>query len=192
MVSEEQRKEEIQKALWYVVYTISGGEEKASIILKNRIQQLNASDVVQEVLVPKIHQKEIRNSELVEVQKLLYRGYIFVKMMMNDEAVQLVRNSPGIIGFITGGVKDEQHTLPVPLTNDEIEEVLRLTSKTQSTYEMAFKTGDSVTIKHGIFADFVGVVKEVDDAKGKLLVLISMFGRETPVEVNYEEVEKGY
>ena len=172
---------------WYVVNTYSGYENRVESALKERIKQNNAEDLVSEILVPR--EKEVEGKERAGQPRKFFPGYIFVKMELNTESWHLVNDTPRVSGFVGGG-KTPGSVRPVPdhevarITN-QIEEGTVSTVPTQQ-----FEEGETVRVAEGPFANFNGTVDEVNMDKGKLRVLVSIFGRATPVELTFAQVEK--
>jgi transcription termination/antitermination protein NusG len=172
--------EEVQ---WYVIHAYSGHEEKVKKNLEKRIESMDMHDQILEVFVPMEDEIEIKDGKRRHVQKRIFPGYILVKMVMSDESWYVVRNTPGVTSFVGSGNK------PVPLHENELRSILKQV-KQEPQIRVEFQLGESVRVVDGPFADFLGKVDEINAEKGKLKVLVNMFGRETPVELDLLQVEK--
>lgn len=168
-----------EEAKWYVVHTYSGYENKVASNLEKTVENHNLQDLIQEVCVPTEIVTEIKDNKRKEVERKIFPGYVLVKMVLTDESWYVVRNIRGCTGFVGPSSK------PIPLTEEEI---ARLGVEKKSV-EVSYNVGDSVTITDGPLDGFTGVVEEVDVEKGSVRVVVSMFGRETPVELELGQVE---
>jgi transcriptional antiterminator NusG len=172
---------------WYLVHTSSSAENKVEINLEQRAKTLNMQDQIFEVLVPAQEvEVETAKGKKKTVKRQMYPGYVLVRMELNDRSWAVVRNTPGVTGFVGQGRK------PTPLTDKEVEAILcqmGLGSAAPTTF-VAFKEGQSVRITDGPFSDFIGNIEEVNLEKKKLRVMVHIFGRETPVELGFSEVEE--
>jgi transcriptional antiterminator NusG len=171
------------EAQWYVIHAYSGHEEKVKKNLEKRIESMDMQDKILEVFVPMEDEIEIKDGKRRHVQKRIFPGYILVKMVMSDESWYVVRNTPGVTSFVGSGNK------PVPLQENELRSILKQV-KQEPQIRVEFRLGESVRVVDGPFADFLGKVDEINAEKGKLKVLVNMFGRETPVELDLLQVEK--
>lgn len=171
-------------AQWYVVHTYSGYEDQVAESLKQRIETLDMKDKIFDVIVPKEKQIEIKSGKRKKIDKKIFPGYILIKMIMTKNSWYVVRNTPNVTGFIGTG------TDPVPINEDEVETILKRMGVEEPKYKIDMSIGDPVRINDGPFKDMEAVVSEVDQEKGKLKVLVSIFGRETPVEVDFLQVKK--
>ena len=169
---------------WYVIHTYSGHENKVKTNLEHRIASLDMKDKIFQVLVPTEEEIEIKNGKRFPVEKKVYPGYVLVEMIMDDESWYVVRNTPGVTSFVGSGNK------PTPLTDAEVKAILRQIKMEQPRYKVAFTKGEPVRVTDGPFADFHGVVDEVHPDRNKVKVLVSIFGRETPVELDFLQIEK--
>lgn len=167
------------EARWYVVHTYSGYENKVASNLETTVENRGLRDLIQEIRVPTEKVTEIKDNKTREVERKVYPGYVIVKMVMNDDSWYVVRNIRGCTGFVGPSSK------PVPLTDEEVE---RLGVETRSV-EVNYNIGDSVRIIDGPFDDSVGIVDELNTEKNSVRVIIHMFGRETPVELELHQVE---
>lgn len=169
---------------WYVVHTYSGYEDQVAQALKQRIESMDMGDYIFDVLVPKEKQIEVKNGKRRTVERKIFPGYVLVEMIVTDESWYVVRNTPNVTGFIGMGVT------PTPLSDEEVNNIMKRIGIEEPKYEIDFKTGESVTIIDGPFKGFDGVVSEVDKERGRVKVLVSIFGRETPVELDFLQVKR--
>lgn len=169
---------------WYVLHTYSGYEDAVADSLKQRVQSLDMQDKIFDVLVPKENQIEIRGGKRKTVEKKIFPGYVLVNMDVSNDSWYVVRNTPNVTGFIGSG------TVPVPVTDDEIKNLLKRMAVEEPKYKIDLKTGDLVHINDGPFKSYDGTISEVDEERGKIKVLVSIFGRETPVELDFLQVKK--
>lgn len=169
---------------WYVIHAYSGHEEKVKKNLEKRIESMDMQDKILEVLVPMEDEIEIKDGKRRHVQKRIFPGYILVRMKMSDESWYVVRNTPGVTSFVGSGNK------PVPLQEKEVKSILKQTQRKEPTIRVEYQVGEAVRVVDGPFTDFMGKVDEINPEKGKLKVLVNMFGRETPVELDLLQVEK--
>jgi len=171
---------EEQQARWYVIHTYSGYENKVKANLEKTVENRSMQDAILEVSVPMEEYIEKRNGKLKRSLRKVFPGYVLVKMIMNDESWYVVRNTRGVTGFVGPASK------PVPLTNEEI----RSMGVEETFVVVDFKEKDSVKVISGPFENFIGNIEEINMDKQKVKVLISMFGRETPVELEFSQIEK--
>jgi transcriptional antiterminator NusG len=169
---------------WYVVHAYSGHEEKVKKNLEKRIESMDMQDKILQVLVPMEDEIEIKDGKRRHVQKRIFPGYILVKMRLDDESWYVVRNTPGVTSFVGSGTK------PVPLTERDVAKIQRQMKQEAPKIRVEFEVGEAVRVVDGPFTDFHGKVDEINPEKGKLKVLVNMFGRETPVELDLLQVEK--
>lgn len=169
---------------WYVVHTYSGYENKVKANLEKRIQTMEKQDEIFRVLVPMEEELEIKDGKKKLVKKKVFPGYVLVEMLMNDESWYVVRNTPGVTGFVGSGTK------PIPLQPDELQMIMRQMGIDEARAKVDLEVGQSVRVRSGPFSGFVGVIDEINPDKSKLKVLVSMFGRETPVELDFTQVEE--
>jgi transcriptional antiterminator NusG len=175
---------------WYIVHTYSGQEDRVRKNLEQRIETMDMKDKIFEVVVPTEEEVEIKEGERRTVEKKMYAGYLLVRMVMDDESWYVVRNTPGVTGFISAEDEREKRPKPVPLEDAEVERIMRRMKSEAPTVRIGFQKGDAVRIKDGPFADFIGTVDEVNEERGKVRVHVSFFGRETPVELDFLQLEK--
>jgi transcriptional antiterminator NusG len=173
---------------WYIIQTYSGYENKVKKNLDQRIKQMDLGDLIFEVVIPTEEEIEIRDGQRRTVSKKLFPGYVLIQMLMEDDAWSLVRNTPGVTGFAGGN--EEEGSRPVPLDDEEAGRILRQMDAGTPRINVGFSIGESVRVIDGPFIDFVGQVDDINLDKGKVRVMVSMFGRETPVELDFLQVEK--
>ena len=175
---------------WYFVHTYSGQEERVKKNLEQRIETMDVRDKIFQVVVPTEEIVEIREGKRVPKRARLYPGYIMVQMAMDDESWYVVRNTPGVTGFVSSEDEQEKRPKPVPLEPWEVDNILQQIASEKPKARVGYDKGQSVRITDGPFADFIGVVESLDTDKGKVNVLVSFFGRETPVELDLLQVER--
>ncbi len=180
----------ITEARWYIIHTYSGQEDRVKKNLEQRIETMDLTDKVFEVIVPTEEEIEIRDGQRRSVQRKMYAGYLIVSMIMDDESWYAVRNTPGVTGFISAEDEREKRPKPVPLEQIEVDRILRQMTAEEPRVRIGFAKGDPVRIMDGPFADFMGSVEEVNEERGKVRVLVSFFGRETPVDLDFLQLEK--
>ena len=167
-------------ARWYVIHTYSGYENKVKTDLEKMIKNRELEDFFFEVVVPMEEQIEIKDGKRKASLKKVFPGYVLIKMIVTDETWYIVRNTRGVTGFVGSG------TNPIPLTEEE----LRNMGFEEAPIKIDYEEGESVKIMNGALEGFIGVVQEINKEKGKVKVLVSMFGRETPVELEFSQVQK--
>jgi transcriptional antiterminator NusG len=170
--------------LWYVIHTYSGYEERVKKNLEQRIKTSDVGNEILEIIIPTEEEIEVRGGQKRTVTKKILPGYILVRMSMSDQSWGLVRNTAGVTGFVSSG------NTPVPLKADEVSRILKQMEAEIPKVKIGFRKGQGVRVIDGPFTDFVGAVDEVNSDKGKVKVLLSLFGRETPVELDFLQVEK--
>lgn len=179
--------EQANKKEWYVVNTYAGHENRVKDNLEKRLETMGISDNLFRIVVAEETQIEVKNEKSKEVVKNIFPGYLFVEMIMTDEAWYVVRNTPGVTGFIGssgGGAK------PFPVKADEIEQILRRIGQSDKAVEVDFTVGDSVQILSGPFSGMEGKIESMNDDSQVATVLIILFGRETPTDINYVDLKK--
>ncbi|MBI3671326.1 transcription termination/antitermination protein NusG [Candidatus Azambacteria bacterium] len=169
---------------WYAIHTYSGYEDAVVRNLKQRIESMGMEDKIFSVLVPKEKKIKIKGGKRHTVEERIYPGYVLVEMIVTDDSWYVVRNTPRVTGFVGSG------TTPIPLSDQEIKELQKRMGVEEPKYKIDLMVGDAVKIADGPFKDFDGKVSEVDEEKGKIKVLVSMFGRETPVELDFLQIKK--
>jgi transcriptional antiterminator NusG len=172
------------KKKWFVIHTYSGHEERVRKNLIERIKTMEADNDVAMVVVPTEDEIEVKNGQRRTVQKKILPGYVLVQMDMNDQSWNVVRNTPGVTGFVGSGSK------PTPLREAEADRIIKQMEAEAPKVKVGFRQGQSVRVVDGPFIDFIGVVDEINAEKGKIKVLLSLFGRETPVELDFLQVHK--
>ena len=172
-----------KKARWYVVHTYAGHENKVATTLKQKIEASNLKNIL-DVLVPTQEKIEIREGKKVTLKEKIFPGYIIVRMELDNTSWYDVRSTPGVTGFVGVGNK------PSPLSEKEVETIQQFSKMEAPTYKATFSVGEAVKIIDGPFSDFIGSVEEIDEEKGKIKILVSIFGRETPVELDFLQVSK--
>lgn len=169
---------------WYAIHTYSGYEEKVAESIRQRADSLDMKDKIFQVIVPKEKMIEVKNGKRKVVEKRIFQGYVMVQMKMSEDAWYIVRNTPSVTGFVGSGSE------PTPIANDEIEKIMKRMGREEPKHKIDFNIGDVVNITDGPFKGFDGTINEIDPAKGKLKVLVNMFGRETPVELDSLQVKR--
>jgi transcriptional antiterminator NusG len=169
---------------WYVIHTYSGYENKVKTNLEKRVESMNMEDKIFRVLVPMEDEIEFKNGKKKIAKRKVFPGYVLVEMNMTDDSWYVVRNTPGVTGFVGTGAK------PIPLLESEVTAILRQMGMEEQRTVVDFAVNQSVRVITGPFKDFIGVVQLIMEDKGKLRVNVSMFGRETPVELEFAQVEK--
>lgn len=169
---------------WYAIHTYSGYEEKVSESIRQRAESLDMKDKIFQVLVPKEKMIEVKNGKRKVVEKKIFQGYVLVQVKLTDDAWYIVRNTPGVTGFVGTG------TDPSPVSPAEIEKIMKRMGRSEPKHKIDYKVGEVVNITDGPFKGFDGAINEIDTQKGKLKVLVNMFGRETPVELDSLQVKR--
>jgi len=169
---------------WYAIHTYSGYENAVARNLRQRIDSLGMQDQIFEVVVPTENKVRVKGGKRVTEAEKIYPGYVLVDMVVNDESWYIVRNTPRVTGFVGAG------TQPVPLSEDEYNKLMNIMSNETVKHKVDLQVDDLVVINDGPFKDLEGKVGEVDEGTGKVKVLVSMFGRETPVEIDFLQVRK--
>jgi len=173
-----------KKASWYVVHTYSGHEIKVAEQLKQRVKALGLEEYILEILIPTQEKIEIRSGAKQKIQEKIFPGYMLVRMILTDNSWIAVRTTNGITGFV--GIGDR----PTPLKDKEVEAIQKFMDMAAPKFKTKFSMGEAVKIIEGPFADFLGTIDNIDETKGKVKVLVSIFGRETPVELDFLQVAK--
>ncbi len=172
---------------WYIIHAYSGFERKVAETLRSRVEAAGLADKVGEILVPSEDVMEMRSGKKVVAPRLFYPGYVLVEMEMDNETWHLVRSTPRVTGFVGSG------QVPSPLTSDEVERIVHRVevAAEHPKPKLKFERGESVKINDGPFKDFSGLVDEINDDRSTLRVMVTIFGRSTPVELDFYQVEKG-
>jgi len=174
----------VDQPAWYVIHCYSGYENKVRHNLEQRIETMGMKDKVFDVVVPTEEEIEVRDGKRRTVERHIFPGYVLVNMVLTEESWFVVRNTPGVTGFVGMG------QLPTPLRPDEVSQIVKRMEADSPTVKVTFKVGERVRIVDGPFNDFRGLVSEIDMEKNKVRVMVSFFGRETPVELDFLQVEK--
>ena len=172
------------KGKWYIVHTYSGHENKVARTLMQRVQAMGFEERIYDALVPTRDTIRVRGGKKETIKEKIFPGYILVNMDLSDEAWVLVRTTPGVTSFV--GAQNK----PTPIRDDEVQAIVAFVGQKDPVYKAQFSTGEAVKITDGPFSDFLGTVESIDEAKGKIKVLVSIFGRETPVELDFLQVAK--
>ena len=188
--SKDVQVDEEQLTRWYIVHTYSGQEDLVKKNLDLRVQNLDMQDRIFEVLVPTEEEVVFKDGKRRSERRKLFPGYILVQMMMDDESWYAVRNTPGVTGFVSTEDESDKRPKPVPLEDKQMEDILKQVEAGPTRVKIGLARGETVRITEGPFVDFIGAVNDVDEAKGKVRVLVSFFGRETPVELDFLQVER--
>ena len=169
---------------WFVIHTYSGYEDRVRKNLEQRIKFIDGGDEIFQVVIPTEEEIEVRSGQRRNVTKKTLPGYVLIQMKMSDRSWNIVRNTPGVTGFVGSGNK------PTPLSEEEVNQILTQMTAEAPKVKVGFRKGQSIRVTDGPFIDFVGVVDEISPDKGKVKVLLSLFGRETPVQLDFLQVEK--
>lgn len=172
------------KARWYVVHTYSGQENRVAEQLRQRVESMGLEEQILEILIPTQEKIEVRAGSKQKLKEKIFPGYLLVRMVLDDNSWLTVRTTSGITGFV--GASNQ----PTPLDNEEIKAIQRFMRMAAPKFKAKFSVGEAVKIIDGPFADFLGTIENIDDEKGKVKVLVSIFGRETPVELDFLQVSK--
>lgn len=170
--------------LWYVIHTYAGYENKVKANLERRAESMNMEDHIFRIVVPMEDEIQVKDGKKKIIKRKVFPGYVLVEMVLTDESWYVVRNTPGVTGFVGMGNK------PVPLKDDEARGVLEQLGFLEGRIKVQFSEGENVRVKEGPFENMVGIVEEIFAEKGKMRVSVNMFGRETPVELEFYQVEK--
>lgn len=171
-------------AHWYVIHTYSGHESKVAATLKQRIESQKLQDKILQILVPTQEKIEIKEGKKNKIREKLFPGYILIKMVLDDNTWLAVRTTPGVTSFVGNANR------PTPLPEEEVASIQRFTEMEAPKFKTSFSVGEAVKIVDGPFSEFLGSISEMDEARGKLKVMVSIFGRETPVELDFLQVAK--
>ena len=169
---------------WFVVHTYSGYEQRVKKNLEQRIKFMDTGCEISQIVIPTEEEIQVKNGQRHSVTKKILPGYVLIQMKMSDQSWNVVRNTPGVTGFVGSGNK------PASLPEEEVNRILKQMSAEAPTVKVGFRKGQSVRVTDGPFIDFVGVVDDINEGKGKVKVLLFLFGRETPVELDFLQVEK--
>ena len=169
---------------WFVIHTYSGHEERVKKNLEQRIKFMDSGSEIMQVVIPTEDEIEVRSGRRRTVTRKILPGYVLVQMKMNENSWGVVRNTPGVTGFVGSG------NTPTPLREKEVSEIIKQMSAEAPKVKVGFRKGQSVRVTDGPFIDFVGTVDEINMEKGKVKVLLSLFGQETPVELDFLQIDK--
>jgi len=173
---------------WFVIHTYSGYENKVKTNLEKRVNSMGMEDQIFQVLVPVEEILEVKDGKKKTIQRKIFPGYVLVEMTMTDDSWYVVRNTPGVTGFVGSGSK------PTPLMPAEVDQIMYqmglLEARPRPVPRVDVEVGENIRVRSGPFDGFIGVIDEIDAERGKLRVLVSMFGRETPLELDFAQVEK--
>jgi transcriptional antiterminator NusG len=169
---------------WFVVHTYSGYENKVKANLERRVESMNMGDKIFRILVPVEDEIQVKDGQKKVTKKKVYPGYVLVEMFMTDDSWYVVRNTPGVTGFVGTGAK------PVPLHNTEVAQILKHMGVEEAKVRIDYSISENIRVTSGPFENFIGNIIKIDHDKKKIRVMVSMFGRETPVELDYTQIEK--
>lgn len=172
---------------WYVVHTYSGYENKVKANLEKRVESMGMQDKIFRVVVPEEEETDIKNGKTKVVKKKVFPGYVLVELIMTDDSWYVVRNTPGVTGFVGSTGSGSK---PIPLMPEEVNTLLKRMGIEDKKVDIDLEIGETVRVAEGPFQNFTGSVEEIDKDKGKIKVLVNMFGRETPVELDYSQIQK--
>lgn len=184
-ITEEKKEDNVPAdAKWYIVHTYAGHENKVARSLKQRLESMGFQDRIFDIIVPTRETIKVSQGKKETVQEKIFPGYVIIRMVLDDESWLLVRTTQGVTAFIGAGNK------PTPISPQEVEAIQKFMDEDEPMYKTSFTIGEAVKIVDGPFADFLGTIDNIDEEKGKLKVLVSIFGRETPVELDFLQVNK--
>ncbi len=172
---------------WYVVHTYSGYENKVKANLEKRVESMGMTDKIFRVVVPEEEETEIKNGKKKVVKRKVFPGYVLVELVMTDDSWYVVRNTPGVTGFVGSAGSGSK---PTPLLPEEVTHLLKRMGVEEKRVDANYEIGETVRVKEGPFANFTGNIEEMDKDKAKLKVLVNMFGRDTPVELDFSQIDK--
>ena len=175
---------------WYIVHTYSGQEDRVKKNLEIRISSMDMKDKIFQVVVPTEEEVEIKSGRRTSVSRRVFPGYVIIQMMMDDTSWYVVRNTPGVTGFVSAEDEHDKRPKPVPLEEREVDAILKQMESSKPRLKSGLEKGQTVRIVEGPFVDFMGVIDEVYADRSKVKVLVSFFGRETPIELDFLQVEK--
>jgi len=182
--TEEKKTANDTQAKWYIVHTYAGHENKVATSLKQRAQTMGFEDRIFDIIVPTRNTIKVSGGKKESVKEKIFPGYVLIRMILDDESWILVRTTQGVTAFIGAGNK------PTPISEKEVEAIQKFMKQEEPLYKASFSVGEAVKIVDGPFADFLGTIDNIDESRGKLRVLVSIFGRETPVELDFLQVQK--
>ena len=182
--------EQTENRRWYIIHAYSGQEDRVKKNLEQRIQTMDVKDKIFQVIVPTEEEMEYKDGQKKTNLKKIFPGYILVQMEMDDDSWFVVRNTPGVTGFVSAEDESDNRPKPVPLEQEELDHILNQIRSDEPRIKVGFASGQTIRVTEGPFIDFMGVVDEVYPDRLKIKVLVSFFGRETPVELDFLQVEK--
>lgn len=174
----------VKKAKWYVIHTQTGYEQKVKQALEQRIKSLNVEDKIFNIIIPTREVVVVKKGKKTKAKEKVFPGYILVNMILDDDSWLVVRTTEGVTGFVGAGLK------PTPISDKEVEAIMKFVQQEQPKFKAKFSVGEAVKIVEGPFADFLGTIESIDEERGKIKVLVSIFDRETPVELDFLQVKK--
>ncbi|KML36722.1 transcription termination/antitermination protein NusG [Cytobacillus firmus] len=172
---------------WYVVHTYSGYENKVKANLEKRVESMGMQDKIFRVVVPEEEETELKNGKKKVVKRKVFPGYVLVEIVMTDDSWYVVRNTPGVTGFVGSAGSGSK---PTPLLPEEVTHILKHMGVEEARFDINFEIGETVKVNEGPFANFTGSIEDIDKDKAKIKVLVNMFGRDTPVELDFSQIEK--
>ncbi|KYD33028.1 hypothetical protein B4110_0110 [Parageobacillus toebii] len=172
---------------WYVIHTYSGYENKVKANLEKRVESMGMQDKIFRIVVPEETETDTKNGKKKATKKKVFPGYVLVEMVMTDDSWYVVRNTPGVTGFVGSSGAGSK---PTPLLEEEVEMILKRMGMPLTEIDVDYELNETVRVKEGPFANFTGKIEEIDLDKRKVKVLVNMFGRETPVEFEFSQIEK--
>jgi transcriptional antiterminator NusG len=183
-VDDMEDEESDEPGSWYVVHTQSGFEMKATEALKQRIKSLGFEEKIFDIIVPRRDVVSVKGGKKRKTKEKVFPGYILVRMILDNDSWLVVRTTQGITGFVGAGTK------PTPISEKEVKAIMRFVKQDQPRFKAKFSVNEAVKITDGPFSDFVGTINQMDEEKGKVTVLVNIFGRETPVELDFLQISK--
>lgn len=189
-MEQQTKPNEVSGACWYLAHVATGREKSIGRNITLRVKQFAADDRVSEVFVPLREESELRDGVKRTIERNVYPGYILVNMVMDDDVWRAVRYTPGVIGFVSSMDEAEGRPTPVPLDVAEVDKIKKLAEQGTAMVHLTYKIGDRIRIKDGPFEDFIGVVDDVNEERSKMRVKVSFLGRETPVELDFLQVQE--
>lgn len=183
-VEEVKQKAVPDEAKWYIIHTYAGHENKVARSLKQRVEAMGFDDRIYDIIVPTRNTIKVSQGKKETVKEKIFPGYVLVRMILDDESWFMVRSTQGVTSFIGAGNK------PTPISEKEVEAIKKFMNMEEPLYKVSFAVGEAVKITDGPFSEFLGTIDSIDETRGKLRVLVSIFGRETPVELDFLQVKK--
>lgn len=176
--------ETVTPGKWYVIHSQTGHEMRVKAALEQRVQSLGVVNKIFDIVIPTREIVVVKKGKKTKSKERVFPGYILIRMILDDESWLVVRTTEGVTGFIGAGLK------PTPITDKEVQAIMKFVTQEQPKFRTKFSTGEAVKITEGPFADFLGTIEHIDEEKGKVRVLVSIFDRETPVELDFLQVSK--